>query len=242
MNKDLIVSFNSDVIIPAAIYGRIKPELNAVFHKHNSICQGLLEKIHKLYEKDIFIGYISSTAEEESRREIYHAIENVLNIWWTKEGIPEDYKEKYADAITVFREDVLYKLNKYISILNRLDVSISKLSRYTKKLNEKFNELEKQYKELVNYNERILKGNKNFKYENKDAYKLGIEDTDIEIIAVAALLGEKMNKDAYLAAIDRHMTAKWASDMIGEQFKLNVRKPDALIHIVDKRYKHITRN
>ncbi len=243
MNKDFIISFNSDVIISAAIFGRIKPELGNVLHKHNAMCRGLLEKIYKLSENDISIGYIPGTAEKEALRRIDDAIRDVLRIWWNDKKVPQEEREKLADAVSVFRKDVLDKLDTYILTLNREHVPNSKLSRYKHILREKFDELDRRYTTLVKYNEGMLKGNKDFKYKDKDAYKLGIEDTDIEIMAVAALLGEKTNKDdAYLAAIDRHMTAKWASDMIGKQFNLKVRKPDALIHIVDKRYRHFTRN
>ena len=66
-----------------------------------------------------------------------------------------------------------------------------------------------------------------------------INDGDIEIIAEAILIRAKDQKIKYLAAIDKHITLNWATDMLEKKFRLLTRKPDSLIHIVQKRYRHI---
>jgi len=71
------------------------------------------------------------------------------------------------------------------------------------------------------YNKSILKGRlENFKFPDKNSYKLGIESSDIEILAEAISVEKKVDKIGYVAAIDYHFVSKWATKMLEDNYEI----------------------
>ena len=237
---DFIISFNSDVIISAAVSGRIGAG-GDVSHIDSADSRGLLNKIRLLTDADINIGYISGRAEGEARHNISSAINAVLNIHWRKNSTSDEEREKLADAIDIFRKEVSSKLDSYIFMLNRETVSKKQLDRYIKNLKQEFGKLQEKYLNMKKYYDEkdgVVKA-KGIEVKELKEFEPDIKDGDIEIIAEAILVRVKDQKIKYLAAIDKHITLNWATDMLEKKFGLLTRKPDSLIHIVQKRYKHI---
>lgn len=237
--NDFIISFNSDVIISAAISGRINA-IGNISHKNNPDSEGLLNMLEKVIDYDENnIGYISARAEKEAQKNIESALNGVLNIYWKDNGISDEERVEYSDAIAVFNRNVRSKLDKYIFMLNRKSIPKKQLDKYTKKLKQEFNNLQAQYKTGCDYYDRrngVIR-TRGIEIKELKEFKPDIEDGDIEIIAQAILVNG--NNVRYLASIDGHMVLSQSRKMLEEKFGLCARQPKDLIHIVRKRYKHI---
>ena len=128
-------------------------------------------------------------------------------------------------------------------MLNRETVSKKQLDRYIKNLKQEFGKLQEKYLNMKKYYDEkdgVVKA-KGIEVKELKEFEPDIKDGDIEIIAEAILVRVKDQKIKYLAAIDKHITLNWATDMLEKKFRLLTRKPDSLIHIVQKRYRHITK-
>ncbi len=242
MSEDFVVFFDANVIISASIFGHIGPLKQPAQHTHYATSCGVLNRLCTLQHNSAMpmIGYISPTAESEARREINNAIRSVLSRFWKEQKISDEEKEKLADSIETFYSKSSRKLDEYLNILCREPPNLYSRDKIKMHIRREFDNL--------NPKTRIPKHNKfgdllekldRIPFIQTQSYLPGIEETDLEILSDAYVVGKRLKKTTYLASLNtRHMASKVAAKMLEEKFGLKVRLPEVILNTINKRFGH----